>query len=247
MEDVVRSSTLEMVIMIIIIRVTDMHGATVFHPDHETNVRPGRPRKHEGAQRREQLLDHAVRLFGQHGFGGLRLETIAREARVSLSTIYAQYGGKAGLFSAAVRRYSDEFVATLPLEPSGQRPVEAVLVEFAEAFLFSLTRPELVQLRAQIFAEAGRFPELAEEFYTQGPQRTLEGLAQYFRQCQRMNLLAPGDSEFLAGQFLNALRGERFQRLQLGLEPTPSGRAIGEWARAVVKLFLHGCIPGSSA
>jgi len=170
-----------------------------------------------------------VRLFGEYGYGGLSLETIAREAQVSLRTIYSQFGGKAGLFSAAIRRYSDFFVAALPVDRVNTATLDAILVEFAREYLYRLTRPELISLRSQFMAEAHRFPELAQEFYSQGPERTLKHLAQ-----------------FLAGQFVNALRGERFQRLQLGLDSSPTRQEVDRWAIDVVRLFLHGCLtPGA--
>ena len=202
----------------------------------------GRPRKDEEEKRREQLLEQAVRLFGEHGFGNLSLETIAREARVSLRTIYSQFGGKAGLFSAAVRRYSDFFVAALPVDRVGDTPFDEILVEFAREYLFQLTRPELIRLRGQFLAEAHRFPELACEFYSQGPERTLNHLAGFFEGQQFAGRLGAGDPLFLAGQFVSALRGERFQRLQFGLDASPSADEVAVWARQAVDLFLQGCL-----
>jgi TetR/AcrR family transcriptional repressor of mexJK operon len=204
-------------------------------------IRLGRPKKGEEATRRDQLLEHAVRLFAEYGYGNLSLETIAREARVSLRTIYRQFGGKAELFGAVVRHYSDLFVAALSFEQQ-HRPFEEALLEFAREFLFRLTRPELVRLRVQFMAEAYRFPELAAEFYAQGPERTLRRLAQFFAFHQQAGRVADQDPMFLAGQFVNCLRGERFQRLQLGLEETPSEKDIEPWARQAVDLFLYGCL-----
>jgi AcrR family transcriptional regulator len=136
-------------------------------------IRCGRPRKGEEILRRDQLLDHALQLFAEHGYGNLSLETIAREARVSLRTIYRYFGGKPELFGAVIRRYSDAFASVLPLDRAPDLPLQETLTEFGKEFLFRLTRPECVRLRAQMLAEAVRFPELAREFYSQGPERTL--------------------------------------------------------------------------
>jgi TetR/AcrR family transcriptional repressor of mexJK operon len=205
-------------------------------------IRLGRPKKGEEALRRDQLLEHAVQLFAEYGYSNLSLETIAREARVSLRTIYRQFGGKAELFSAAIRHYSDLFVATLPSDQAQAKPFEDTLVDFAREFLFRLTRPDMLRLRAQMIAEAHRFPDLAAEFYAQGPERTLHRLAQFFAVHQKAGRVAAVDSAFLAGQFVNCLRGERFQRLQLGLDETPGEHDIELWARQAVGLFLRGCL-----
>ncbi|WP_026610632.1 TetR/AcrR family transcriptional regulator [Methylocaldum szegediense] len=204
--------------------------------------RIGRPRKGEIAIRQNQLLDHALRLFVERGYGNVSLETIAREARVSLRTIYRYFGGKADLFGAVIRHYSDLLVATLPLDQALARPLEETLVGFGKHFLFRITRPEIIRLRAQLIAEAHQFPELAAEFYEQGPQRTLSRLAKFFTMHQQAGHVKAIDPAFLAGQFVNALRGERFQRQQLGLESAPTEEEVERWTRQAVKLFLQGCL-----
>lgn len=205
-------------------------------------IRFGRPRKGEEALRRDLLLDQAMQLFAEYGYGALSLETIARRARVSLRTIYRQFGGKAQLFGAVIRRISDEFAASLPSEGDLRSPLEEALVEFGRRYLYRITRPECLRLRAQILAEAHRFPEFAAEFYRNGPERTLVHLSKFFAAYQEKGTLIEIDCRFLAGQFLEALRGERFQKLQLGLEAPPSEEAIEAWARKAVQLFLRGCL-----
>ena len=205
--------------------------------------RPGRPRKDEAFSRRERLLEQAVRLFGEQGYGGLNLETFARQSQVSLRTVYSQFGGKAGLFSAVVRHYSGLFAAVLPADGNGEEPVETVLVRFAHEYFYRLTRPEVIRLRAQIMAEAPRFPELAREFYSEGPGRTLEALTQFLKRQQELGTINQEfDAGFLAGQFLNALRGEWFQRLQLGIDDPPDACEITEWSARAIRLFCHGIL-----
>ncbi|SMF95190.1 transcriptional regulator, TetR family [Methylomagnum ishizawai] len=202
----------------------------------------GRPKKGEEARRREQLLEHAVRLFAEHGYSNLSLETIAREARVSLRTIYRQFGGKAELFGAVIRHFSDLFVATLPLDPAQAKPIEDILVDFAREYLFRLTRPEMIRLCTQMQGETRQFPCLAAEFYSQGPERTLRRLAQFFAVHQKTGRIAALDPDFLAGQFIGCLRGEWFHRLQYGLAATPGEAEIETRSRQAVDLFLRGCL-----
>ncbi|ANE54826.1 TetR/AcrR family transcriptional regulator [Methylomonas sp. DH-1] len=201
-------------------------------------VKCGRPCKGDEQQSRDRLLDAALRLFLEHGYGNLSMETIARDARVSLRTVYSQFGGKAGLFGALIRRCSDQFIGSLCTE----LPPEEALLSFAGQFLFRITRPDVLRMRAILIGESPRFPELATQFYEQGPQRTLGQLAEFFRLQQRAGLIADIDPDFLADQFVSAVRGERLQRLQLGLEPTPDAAEIERWVGPVVRLFLAGCL-----
>ncbi|PKD39870.1 TetR family transcriptional regulator [Methylomonas sp. Kb3] len=201
-------------------------------------VKCGRPCKGDEQQSRDRLLDAALQLFLENGYGNLSMETIARDARVSLRTIYSQFGGKAGLFGALIRRCSDQFIGSL----SDDCELEEALTNFARQFLFRITRPDVLRMRAILIGESPRFPDLATQFYEQGPRRTLGLLAQFFICQQQAGLMIDMDPYFLADQFISAVRGERLQRLQLGLEPTPDEAEIDVWVRQSVSLFLQGCL-----
>ncbi|WP_036275561.1 TetR/AcrR family transcriptional regulator [Methylomonas sp. 11b] len=204
-------------------------------------VKCGRPCKGDEQQSRDRLLDAALQLFLENGYGNLSMETIARDARVSLRTIYSQFGGKAGLFGALIRRCSDQFIGSL----SDDCALEEALTNFARQFLFRITRPDVLRMRAILIGESPRFPDLATQFYEQGPRRTLGLLAQFFMRQQQAGLITEMDPYFLADQFISAVRGERLQRLQLGLEPTPDEAEIERWVRQSVGLFLQGCLVAS--
>lgn len=201
-------------------------------------IKCGRPAKGSELLSRDRVLDTALTLFLEHGYGNLGMEAIAREARVSLRTIYSQFGSKGGLFGALIRRCSDQFVDTLSL----QGEPEAALIAFARAFLFRITRPDVVRMRSILIGESPRFPDLAVQFYEQGPKRTLEHLAQFFARQQEAGFFAAIEPYFLADQFLSGLRSERFQKLQLGLEVTPTEEEIEIWVTRVTRLFLYGCV-----
>lgn len=165
------------------------------------------------------------------------METIARDARVSLRTIYSQFGGKAGLFGALIRRCSDQFSSSL----SDEIPMEEALIQFGRQFLFRISRPDVLRMRAILIGESPRFPDLATQFYEQGPKRTLDRLTQFFARHQQAGRIVNIDPDFLAGQFVGALRGERLQRLQLGLDSTPDQAEIDAEVVRVTSLFLRGC------
>ena len=205
-------------------------------------IKCGRPRKGNELLSRDRLLDTALSLFLKYGYGNLSLETIARDARVSLRTIYSQFGGKAGLFGAVIRRYSDQLITGLSEEPVLEYSPEEVLVSFAKHFLHRIMRPEVIRIRAILISESSRFPDLATQFYEQGPQRTLDHLAQFFAKQQKAGHFLPIDPHFLADQFLSALRSERFQKLQLGIEAMPDDTEIDVWVRQAVNLFLLGSL-----
>jgi AcrR family transcriptional regulator len=92
-----------------------------------------------GAERREQILEAALRLWTQHGFEATTLEALAREAGIAKGTIYLYFATKEELLAAAVERWS-----LLPdltaLGPSfGDRPLAEAIPQLAE-MVFSRLR-----------------------------------------------------------------------------------------------------------
>ncbi|BCI82007.1 TetR family transcriptional regulator [Mycolicibacterium sp. TY66] len=61
----------------------------------------GRPRMYDP----ECVLDIAMRLFWAHGYDGVSIADLAAATGVNRRGLYAEYGSKADLFRAAVRRY----------------------------------------------------------------------------------------------------------------------------------------------
>lgn len=203
-------------------------------------IKSGRPPKGQESASRDRILDNALQLFIEYGYGNLSLETIAKEARVSLRTIYSHFGGKAGLFGALIRRCSDHFADSLPQNTD----TASALTAFAQEYLYQLTRPEAVRIRAILVGEAMRFPDLAAQFYAQGPQRTQAKLAEFFSLQQQQGEFTGLDPHRLANHLVSSLRNENFAKLQLGLIATPDREAIALWAQQTIDLFLHGCLTG---
>ena len=71
----------------------------------------GRSRRAADAvDRRDRVIDAAMRQFAEHGYRGGRVEDIALECGVAKGTVFLDFGSKEGLFLAAYQRA----VSTLP-------------------------------------------------------------------------------------------------------------------------------------
>ncbi len=73
-----------------------------------TRRRPGRPRKTEAGDTKEELTRAAVRLFSRHGFEGTSIRALAREVGLSESVLYAHFESKQALFEAVITRYGPQ-------------------------------------------------------------------------------------------------------------------------------------------
>lgn len=203
------------------------------------NIKCGRPAKGCEKLSKERLLETARQLLLANSYANLTLDMVAKEAKVSLRTLYNLFDGKEGLFRALVKCDTDALENIL----SDCDNCTDTLSHFGCVYLKNVTQPEIIRLRAVLLAEAPRFPELVTEFYGHGPANTLRLLAEFFRRKQSEGVIAAElDATFLADQYLSLLRGERYYRLQLGLELTPAPETIKLWASEAAELFLKGCI-----
>jgi AcrR family transcriptional regulator len=194
--------------------------------------------------RRARIVGCAARAFVTHGFDGANMEEIACAAGVSKVTIYRHFTGKADLFGAvlvgAVAEMAAPLAATLRLD----RPVESVLVRFAECYLERMIRPGAAGVPFYAFAHAliaasRTQPELARSC-TAILERDIAGpLTGYMQAKMRNGELRQGDAAFLSQHMMQML----FFTNRVAMMPSacPAPAELGGLARRVVGLFLHGC------
>lgn len=71
-------------------------------------ARRGRPPKDQKAgETREAILDAAENLFSKHGFYGVTIREVAREAGVDTALVHYYFGAKRGLFDAVFNRRAE--------------------------------------------------------------------------------------------------------------------------------------------
>ncbi len=90
------------------------------------------------AQRRRQLLDGALALIAQKGYGSLSMEAVARACGVTKPVVYDLFANREVLVRALLereeRRALDQLTGALPTMPLPSHP-DAVLVEGVQTFL----------------------------------------------------------------------------------------------------------------
>jgi AcrR family transcriptional regulator len=200
----------------------------------------GRPTKEEAIQRREHLLVEATRVFLNDGYGLASIDVLAREAHVAKRTIYQHFGSKAELFGAVIHRLSNRIFDPFPNLTADWRPPEHVLTDFAEQLLMQVTSKEVIGVHRVVIGEAHRFPELAQQFYANGPVRVLAVLVQYFDAQNQLGILQISNVSLASEQFLNLVLGECHRRILFGIDQTASAEAMEHQVAGAISLFLRG-------
>jgi AcrR family transcriptional regulator len=176
--------------------------------------RPYAPRVPPG-QRREQLLDAALTLIGEHGYRGASMEAIARQASVAKPVVYRTFTSREALLMALLERERERAFATLeqvlPTDLASTTP-DALLTDGARAILAAVqSRPEAWRL---ILMPAGETPAVVREQVEQGRAIVRGQVTQLIQWGLEMRPGLPDvDPELTARLFMAA--GEEAMRLVL--------------------------------
>lgn len=95
-------------------------------------------RRQQAEERREQILDAAMRLFGQKGYQGTSIRDIAREVGITEGLIYHYFENKEQLLEACWRSRSWFPRLQALLERAPGMPLSLVLHELLSDFLTTL-------------------------------------------------------------------------------------------------------------
>ncbi len=166
----------------------------------------------------DQVVEGARQIFLQEGFEGASVDLIARAAGVSKATLYSYFPDKRLLFMEVATveccrtayDQTDVIAPDLPptevLTTAGHRMLTFFLSDFGRA-VFRI-----------VIAETGRFPDLGQEFWNNGPARSQAVLVEYFRHAIARKELQIDDLSLAADQFVELCKADLFPRLLMGLQ-----------------------------
>ena len=116
------------------------------------------------AQRREQLIDAALTVILEQGYGGVSIEAVARTAGVTRPVVYDHFPNLGRLLQSLVEREErhslEQLAEVVPQEPQGDEPAD-VLASGVRRFLDAVqSRPATWQL---ILLPSDGTPEIVRE------------------------------------------------------------------------------------
>lgn len=185
---------------------------------------------------RQRLLDAACEAFREEGYR-VSIDRIASRAQVARQTLYNHFPSKEALFAEVINHAIQSILVTL----DGESDVRATLLAFGNAYREKLLSPEGLALFRTMTAEAPRFPELAKQFFRQGPLTTRKRLAAYLARAMAAGSLRRDDPDFAADMLTAMLVDSDRLRGLLDLQtdlPKPARTA------QVVDCFLRAYAPG---
>lgn len=191
--------------------------------------------------RREEILEAAIRVFAEHGFHKATIKKIAKEADLkSPALIYWYFDNKLAILKGVVNQLSPLLGAIDDTTALMDRPPKIVLKMMAQNFFATFNHPNAGDMFRILLSEAMHNTELVEDFVETAPQRVLGFLTSYFNHQISVGNLRPHDVESSARIFVGSLLVTVLMRVIM----TPLAAGLPEsdedYVDTVVTIFLDG-------
>jgi AcrR family transcriptional regulator len=185
---------------------------------------------------RTAIVEAAVRLFLERGFGSVSMDDLAQAAGVARRTLYNQFASKEEIFRQVLHTVSRLFEDALPPGIETQGDVEDVLRLVARKILDLHKNPEYLGFFRMVVADSRQFPWIGDEFATVMDPQT-ERFARYLDHLTAVGVLNCRDSTLAAHQFMGTLNEFVLWPWMLGREslPVPVEDVIEE----AIQMFLR--------
>ncbi len=212
--------------------MTDSNSATV-SPQQE-------PEAGRAELRRAAFLKAARDVFLEFGYEQANMAEIVRRAGGSLSTLYAQFGGKKGLFEAMIDSRVEMVTQQMQAELATHAPLRQGLQRIGQHFLTLHASPQSIDVFRLMVSQAKKFPDMAEAWNKRATEGVRKALATYLEDRAKAGEIRISNYEIAASVFLDLVRA-RIQFRALGVPSyTASEQDIREAVDRAVKVFTGG-------
>lgn len=203
-------------------------------------TRPAAEPEGRAELRRAAFLTAARDVFLEFGYEQANMAEIVRRAGGSLSTLYAQFGGKKGLFEAMIDSRVVELTEQMHTELAAHAPLREGLQRIGEAFLTKQMQPESLDVFRLMVAQAKKFPDMAEQWSTRGPEAVRKALAIYLEDRVKAGEIRIENFDLAAQVYFDLVRSRMQFRALLRPSYSPTEAEIREAVQRAVKVFIGG-------
>jgi AcrR family transcriptional regulator len=191
--------------------------------------------------RRDQLIDAAMRVYSQKGFTRATNKDIAREAGITPGLIYYYFESKEALLKAIIETRSPaQLMTTLPPQAL-ELPPQLFLRMLILRALSIIESEQLIQLVRMLLPEIVHNPEMAS-IASSMIQRILEFLGSYFEKQVGKGALRPIDGVLTAQVTIGSVLAFVLRRQIIG-DPVALAYTHEQIAEAVSETVLQGILP----
>jgi AcrR family transcriptional regulator len=191
--------------------------------------------------RREQIIEAALRVFARKGFKGATNKDIATEAGITPGLIYHYFANKEALLKAAIEAHSPVgLIHDLPTQLLDQPP--ELFLRFIAEQILKITESEQFVRLLQVFLPEVIYNPSITSFNLGAIQEVSEFLENYFEAQMKSGQLIRSDPSLMVEVFTGTLFAFVMRR-QILNDPVALRYSQEEIADSVVHALLHGLHP----
>jgi len=158
-------------------------------------------------EKQRQIVDAACKLFTEQGYEVTSMDKVAAEANVSKRTVYSYFESKEHLFCTVMSGMCAGFGEPMPGDIDFTGDLRSVLMDSARLVVGKVIDPDKQRLMRTVIGEVEQFPLIGQTFWSEGPGKMRDQLADYFRQMQQKGLMKKSDPVLAAAQFQGIVAG----------------------------------------
>lgn len=187
------------------------------------------------ANRREEILDAAVKLFARHGYAETDTQLLADELGVGKGTLYRYFPSKRELFLAAADRVMRRMRERIDASIEGiDEPLERMAAAIRAYLAFFAEHPEFVELLMQ---ERAQFKDRSKPTYFVHREANLQRWRDLYRSLMDQGRLRTMPVERITDVLSNLVYGTMFTNYFIG-----SGTPPEQQARDILDIVFHGIL-----
>jgi TetR/AcrR family fatty acid metabolism transcriptional regulator len=200
--------------------------------------------------KRQLILDAAIKVFARTGYHGSRVSDIAREAGIAYGLVYHYFKNKEEILDTIFDEQWGAFLDAVEAIAEGGAPTEDKLLSIA-GLILNAYRVRTDWVKVLVF-EIQRSRRFANPEQLRAVGRLFRIVARILREGQKEGVLRPDvDPDVACFVFIGGLDSVVTSRVldvfEVGESPGDEARYFLKVARTVVDLFLHGFAPRAEA
>ena len=196
--------------------------------------RPGTRRERRIAARKAQILEAAIAIFREKGYGGATTRQIADAADVSEGTLYNYFKNKRDILLALTQDFIDETMAEIgDIQADG---VESLLTQLLAERIRHVKRKRMFTL---LIHEARRDPEILQYYLDNGASQIKKAVEERMQLLIDAGVMRPVNPAVVSRTLAGVMMGFAVQ-FELGGDEFLESISPEDLAAQIVDIILNG-------
>ena len=191
-----------------------------------------------GPEPKERIVKSARKLFFKHGYDAVSTDMIAKDARVSKSTLYSHVGDKKAILLAMVEKENERFFDANFQMPKNKKDYREFLIGFGVNLLQLLAEKDLRRFDQMMLGQAITNPDISIGFYEAAYQMTIDHMNDAIHYGQEKGYIkSTHPAELLSEILLHSWIGTPYHKAMYGFK-TSEHNEPEERVKAITEIVL---------